>query len=81
MRRIYLDNIKWITAILVAIYHVIYIFNGVQTYGVIGAFTEVQYQDAFLYLVYPWFMLLLFVVSSIALDILHDASAETVCKL
>lgn len=63
MRRIYLDNIRWIAVVLVVLYHVIYMFNGVEVFGIIGAFHEVQYQDIFLYVVYPWFMLLLFVVS------------------
>lgn len=63
MRKLYLDNIRWITVVLVVIYHVIYMYNGVVTAGVIGPFSETQYQDVFQYLVYPWFMLLLFVVS------------------
>ena len=63
MRKTYLDNIRWFTVILVVIYHVIYIYNSIETAGVIGPFRDVQYQDAFQYLVYPWFMLLLFVVS------------------
>lgn len=63
MRKLYLDQIRWITVVLVVVYHVIYMYNGVETFGVIGPFQKVQYQDAFQYLVYPWFMLLLFVVS------------------
>lgn len=66
MRKTYLDNIKWITVVLVVIYHVIFMFNGVVTAGVIGPFREVQYQDVFQYLVYPWFMLLLFAVSGMS---------------
>ena len=50
MRKTYLDNIKWITVVLVVVYHVIYIFNGVQPNGVIGPFTDPQYQDLFHYL-------------------------------
>lgn len=65
-RRVYLDNIRWITVVLVVIYHVIYMFNGVQPFGVIGPFHERQLQDGFLYLVYPWFMALLFVVSGMS---------------
>lgn len=65
-RRLYLDNIRWITVCIVVIYHVIYMFNGVQLFGVIGPFHERQYQDAFMYLVYPWFMALLFVVSGMS---------------
>ena len=63
MRKTYLDNIRWITVVLVVIYHVIYMFNGIETAGVLGPFADVQPQDAFQYMVYPWFMLLLFVVS------------------
>ena len=63
MRRYYLDNIRWITIVLVVIYHVIYMFNGVQPFGVIGPFADPQYQDSIQYLLYPWFMVLLFVVS------------------
>ena len=66
MRKHYLDNIRWITVVLVVIYHVIYMYNGVQPFGVIGPFQEVQYQDAFQYVVYPWFMALLFVVSGMS---------------
>jgi peptidoglycan/LPS O-acetylase OafA/YrhL len=66
MRKYYLDNIRWITIVLVVIYHVIYMFNRVLPYGVIGAFGEVQYQDSLLYLLYPWFMVLLFVVSGMS---------------
>ena len=66
MRKLYIDNIRWITVVLVVLYHVIYMFNGIETFGVIGPFFKVQYQDAFLYLVYPWFMLLLFVVSGMS---------------
>ena len=43
--------------------HVIYMYNGVQPFGVIGPFKEEQLQDAFQYLVYPWMMALLFTVS------------------
>lgn len=63
MRKPYIDNIRWMTVVIVVIYHVFYMFNGVVTSGVIGPFTSVQYQDAYLYFIYPWFMLLLFAVS------------------
>ena len=66
MRKTYIDNIRFITVVLVVIYHVIYIFNGVTKYGIIGPFTEPQYQDVYQYVVYPWFMLLLFVVSGMS---------------
>ena len=63
MRRHYLDNIRWITVGLVVLYHVIFMYNSVVTAGVIGPFWEIQYQDAVQYLLYPWFMVLLFLVS------------------
>lgn len=64
MRKLYLDNIRWITVVLVVVYHVIYMYNGIETFGVIGPFSDtVQYQDVFQYVVYPWFMVLLFVIS------------------
>lgn len=63
MRKYYLDNIRWITIILVIIYHVIYMFNGIATAGVIGPFYEKQYQDGIQYILYPWFMVLLFILA------------------
>ena len=66
MRRLYIDNIRWMTVVLVVLYHVIYMFNGIETFGVIGPFSGVQYQDTYQYLVYPWLMLLLFVVSGMS---------------
>ncbi len=76
MRKIYIDNIRWITVVLVVIYHVIYIFNGVTQYGIIGPFSEHQPQDVFQYIVYPWFMLLLFVISGMCAR--FELSKETV---
>lgn len=65
MRKYYLDNIRWITVVLVVIYHVIYIFNSIiPDTGM--PFEEVQYQDALMYVVYPWFMVLLFIVSGMS---------------
>ena len=66
MRKTYIDNIRWMTVVIVVIYHVFYMFNGEVTSGVIGPFTPVQYQDVVQYLVYPWFMLLLFVISGMS---------------
>lgn len=63
MRKYYLDNIRWITVVFVVIYHVVYMFNGIITDGVIGPFHERQYQDVIQYMLYPWFMILLFLVA------------------
>lgn len=66
MRRFYLDNIRWATVLLVMIYHVFYMFNAVGVMGGVGSFHKVQYQDGFLYFVYPWFMVLLFLIAGIS---------------
>lgn len=62
MRKKYLDNLKSFVVILVVIYHVIMMFTPIIPLCV-GSFRSVQYQDAYMYLVYPWFMVILFVVS------------------
>ena len=76
MRKTYIDNIRWITVLLVVIYHVVYMFNGVTGVGVIGPFSGFQPQDAFLYIVYPWFMFLLFVVSGMSARFELDSKGE-----
>lgn len=72
MRKTYIDNIRWITVVLVVLYHVIYMFNGIETFGVIGPVSEMRYQDVYQYIVYPWFMLLLFVVSGMSARFYFD---------
>lgn len=68
MRKHYLDNIKWITVVIVVIYHVIYMYNAEGIPGVVGNITglERQHYDVFQYMVYPWFMFLLFMISGIS---------------
>ena len=63
MRRYYLDNVRWMTIAAVIVYHVFYMYNGVAAAGVIGPFHEKQYQDSLQYILYPWFMILLFIVA------------------
>ncbi|MGN0495879.1 MAG: acyltransferase family protein [Lachnospiraceae bacterium] len=65
VRKNYLDNIRWITVVLVMVYHVIYLFN---SQGVLSNFNVqgIEILDGFLYVVYPWFMVLLFVVAGIS---------------
>lgn len=66
MRIHYIDNIRSITIILVVIYHVFFIFNSVTPEISIGCFNKVQYQDIVLYLLHPWIMIILFIVSGIS---------------
>lgn len=75
MRKYYLDNIRWATILLVMAYHVFYAFNAVGVLGGVGGFDKVQYQDAFLYFVYPWFMVLLFVIAGISARYALEKSA------
>lgn len=68
MRKYYLDNIRWITVILVVLYHVFFMYNAEGVLGGLGKITnlDAQYYDIYLYSVYPWFMMLLFIVSGIS---------------
>jgi hypothetical protein len=65
-RKHFLDNIRWVTVLLVLFYHVIYFYNAKGVFGGIGGFYEIQPWDAIMSLLYPWFMLLLFVVAGIS---------------
>ena len=73
-RKHYLDNIRWITVVIVVFYHVIYMYNAEGILGVVGKITDldVQYYDVFQYIVYPWFMFLLFMVSGISAKLYLD---------
>lgn len=64
-RKNYLDNIRWITVVLVMLYHVIYTYN---SQGVIKNTAACGYPvlDRGMYFVYPWFMVLLFIVAGIS---------------
>ena len=64
MRRRYLDNIRWVTVVTVVIYHVLFMHTSTGAKGLtLPPFREVQYVDALEYLLYPWFMVLLFIVA------------------
>ncbi len=62
-RKIYIDNIKRITVVIVVIYHVFFMYNWIDNTITIGPLSDYQPRDRYLYIVYPWFMLLLFVIS------------------
>lgn len=65
MRKYYLDNIRWITVILVLIYHVFYMYNISGVPASLSVTNGIPGLDAFPAFVYPWFMALLFLVSGI----------------
>ena len=70
MRKHWLDNLRWVTVLLVLLYHVIYFYNNKGVFGGIGGFGEYpdcpQYQDVVMYILYPWFMPLLFLLAGIS---------------
>ena len=67
MRKHWIDNLRWVTVLLVLFYHVIYFFNNKGVFGGIGGFGDgPQYQDVVMYILYPWFMPLLFILAGIS---------------
>ena len=68
MRKHYLDNIRWLTVVLVVFYHVLYMYNAEGVAGGLGKIThlQIQYYDLYLNFVYPWLMPILFIVSGIS---------------
>ncbi|MBE5854159.1 MAG: acyltransferase [Lachnospiraceae bacterium] len=77
-RKHYLDNIRWLTVVIVVLYHVIYMYTELDYPGVVGKITnlDVQYYDVFQYAVYPWFMMLLFMVAGISSKLYLDGHTE-----
>ncbi len=74
MRKYYLDNIRWIVQVLVVIYHVCFMYNGLgfpATVGVIGA-GQPMVTDVYQYAVYPWFMTVLFMVAGMSARLYLD---------
>ena len=59
----YLDHIRWMTVLLVIVYHVCYLFNGVGIFGGVPNARNLPFLDTISGTVYPWFMVLLFVVA------------------
>ena len=65
-RKHFIDNIRWVTVLLVLFYHVIYFYNAKGVFGGIGGFYEDQPWDCIMSMLYPWFMMLLFLVAGIS---------------
>lgn len=64
-RKHYIDNIRWVTVVIVILYHIIYIFNNSGVISNIDV-KGIPQLDVFLSFVYPWFMNLLFVVAGMS---------------
>ena len=67
MRKHWIDNLRWTTVLLVLLYHVVYFYNNKGVFGGIGGFGDgPQYQDVLMYILYPWFMPLLFLLAGVS---------------
>ena len=66
MRKSYLDNLRLTIVLLVIVYHVCYIFNGVGVLGGIPNSLSIPLCDGFATLIYPWFMILLFIIAGMS---------------
>lgn len=65
-RYYFIDNLRWVTVVLVLIYHVFYNFNALGVFGGIGGFAEHQWQDVVGTVLYPWFMTLMFLLAGMS---------------
>ncbi len=67
MRKHWLDNLRWVTVLSVLLYHVVYFYNNKGVFGGVGGFGDgPQYQDVLMYILYPWFMPLLFLLAGVS---------------
>ena len=67
MRKNWIDNLRWVTVLLVLFYHVFYFYNNKGVFGGVGGFGDgPQYQDVVMYILYPWFMPLLFLLAGVS---------------
>ena len=66
MRKHWIDNLRWATILLVLFYHVIYFYNNKGVFGGVGGFGGSQPQDVVMYILYPWFMPLLFLLAGMS---------------
>ncbi len=70
MRKHWIDNLRWVTVLLVLFYHVFYFYNNKGVFGGVGGFGDYpevpQYQDVVMYVLYPWFMPLMFLLAGVS---------------
>ncbi|MGN0905825.1 MAG: acyltransferase family protein [Bullifex sp.] len=66
MRRHWVDNLRTSVVLLVVVYHVCYAFNGVGIPGGIPGSQNIPFLDSAAALVYPWFMVLMFMIAGMS---------------
>lgn len=74
-RKKFLDNIRWITILVVVFFHIFFYYNNIgvtpmfrglaENSPVEGVTPTITFAGIYQYAVYPWFMLLLFIISGI----------------
>lgn len=84
MRKHYLDNIRFLTIFFVVIFHVYFYYNNIGTEAMFAGLKPyegaVTFAGIYQYFVYPWFMLLLFVVAGISARYALEKSEEEHCS-
>ncbi len=70
MRKHYLDNLRWIVILMVVIFHAGYFYNNIGISAIFSGLPEfsgtIMGMGLYQYFVYPWFMLLLFVIAGMS---------------
>lgn len=91
-RLFFLDNIRWITILVVLVFHVFFYYNNIGTPAMFQRLADHEtgkfsFAGIFQYSVYQWFMVLLFAVSGICANIslkkksVKEFLKNRVCKL
>ncbi len=81
-RKYYLDNMRWMTVILVVIYHTLMMYSGLTGIGTVVPQGTIHLRDSYSYFVYPWFMMILFIISGISarISLEHNPSGKAFLK-
>ncbi|MGI6499981.1 MAG: acyltransferase family protein [Anaerostipes sp.] len=70
MRKHYLDNLRWMTIVLVVIFHIYFYYNNIGVQAMFSGRSQdtgsMSFSGIYQYFVYPWFMLLLFIIAGIS---------------
>jgi len=66
MRQLWIDDLRTKVVCLVLFFHVFWYYASCTHSSNYGGFTDTQYIDSIVYLLYPWMMMLLFIVSGIS---------------
>lgn len=66
MRKIWIDNLRTTVVLLVLLFHVFYYNSSCCQGSNFGGFADQQWQDGILYALYPWMMILLFVLAGVS---------------